>query len=535
MSNNRIFLFDSTLRDGAQTLGVNFSAVDKANIATDLDTLGIDYIEGGWPGANPTDDNFFSNQPTLSNAKLTAFGMTRRSGRSTDNDPGLRALSDAKTEAVCIVGKTWDFHTKIALGVDDSENIEMISDSVKYMCDQSKEVIFDAEHFFDGFKSNRDFAIKCLVAAADSGARWITLCDTNGGALPHEIEEIVIDIIKYVPGKNLGIHCHDDTGNAVANSIAAVRAGVRQVQGTLNGLGERCGNANLISLIPTLILKMGFETGTKPEGMKKLTDISRSLDEKMNVTSNRAAPYVGQRAFVHKGGLHVSAVEKDPRTYEHVDPELIGNNRQIVVSDQAGRSNVIAMFRAIGLDIDEKNPKIEDLIETIKEREHRGYAYDGADASFEILARRALSEIPNYYKLNSFRVIDERRWNARNELVTISEATIKASVGESEIMNVSEGNGPVNALDRALREVLLPYYPELSDLRLVDYKVRILTPSDATGAVTRVLIESSDEAGNCWSTVGVSANIIDASYEALRDSIIYKLYRDKAEPLSNPK
>ncbi len=528
MKNNRIYLFDSTLRDGAQTQGVDFSPLDKANIACDLDSLGIDYVEGGWPGANPTDDTFFSDPPNLKHAKLTSFGMTRRSGRSTENDLGLKALIDSGTPAVCIVGKAWDFQVKVALGIGVEENINMIKDSINHLGNTVEEVIFDAEHFFDGYKANSDYSLNCLRAALDAGARWIVLCDTNGGTLPHEIGDIIEEITPHIPVNRLGIHCHDDTGNAVANSLTAVRVGVRHLQGTLNGLGERCGNANLISLLPTLILKMGFDTGVTVEGLAQLKRISHTLDERLNATPNRGAPYVGDRAFTHKGGLHVSAVEKDPKCYEHIDPEAVGNHRHIVVSDQSGKSNILAMFRNIGIDVNPEDPKVERLVENVKEREFEGYAYDGAEASFELLARRTLGNIPDYYQLNSFRVIDERRWNARNELITISEATIKAVVGGNEFMTVAEGNGPVNALDRALREALVPFYPELVDLKLIDYKVRILTPSDATGAVTRVMIESADIRNDTWCTVGVSSNIIDASYAALRDSIIYKLYRDGA-------
>ncbi len=533
MSDKRVYLFDSTLRDGAQTQGVDFNVADKTAIAQDLDSLGIDYIEGGWPGANPTDDTFFSNPPKLNQSKFTAFGMTRRPGRSTDNDPGLSAMLDVKTSCVCIVGKTWDFQVKVALEIDMDENLAMIADSVKHANEKTEEALFDAEHFFDGYKANPEYSIKCLKAAYEAGARWVVLCDTNGGTLPDEVEQIVSEVIEHIPGDHLGIHCHDDTGNAVANSLAAVQAGVRQVQGTLNGLGERCGNANLISLIPTLMLKMGYETGISKEDLTKLTHISHTLDERLNRAPDRGAPYVGESAFAHKGGLHVSAVEKDPKCYEHVEPEVIGNHRHIVVSDQSGKSNILAMFRDIGLEVDAKNPKVTHLVEQVKELEFSGYAYDGAEASFELLARRALETVPDYFRLSSFRVIDERRWNARDELITLSEATIKAEVKGENFMTVAEGNGPVNALDSALREVLLPIYPELEDIRLVDYKVRILTPSDATGAVTRVMIESADAHGVRWSTVGVSSNIIDASYGALRDSIVYKLYRDGAKAGGN--
>jgi 2-isopropylmalate synthase len=530
MSDNRIYLFDSTLRDGAQTQGVDFNVADKAAIAEDLDRLGIDYIEGGWPGANPTDDMFFANPPVLKQSKFTAFGMTRRAGRSTDNDPGLSAILAAKTPCVCIVGKTWDFHVKVALEIDLDENLAMIADSIQHAKEKAGEALFDAEHFFDGYKANPDYSIKCLAAAYEAGASWVVLCDTNGGTLPDEIERIVTEVIKHIPGDHLGIHCHDDTGNAIANSLAAVRAGVRQVQGTLNGLGERCGNANLISLIPTLMLKMGFETGVSKDDLTKLAQVSHALDERLNRAPDRSAPYVGESAFAHKGGLHVSAVEKDPKCYEHIEPELVGNHRHIVVSDQAGKSNILAMFKDIGLEVDAKDPKVTRLVEQVKEMEFAGYAYDGAEASFELLARRALDTVPDYFRLNSFRVIDERRWNAKDELVTLSEATIKAQVKDQQFMTVGEGNGPVNALDSALREVLLPIYPEVGDIKLVDYKVRILTPSDATGAVTRVMIESADKNGLRWSTVGVSSNIIDASYGALRDAIVYKLFRDGAKP-----
>jgi len=528
MGKERVYIYDSTLRDGAQTQGVDFSPADKSAIATELDRIGIDYVEGGWPGANPTDDTFFGAPPKLKRAQLAAFGMTRRSGRSAENDPGLTAVLSAKTPVVCIVGKTWDFHARVALNVGLDENLQMIRDSVALAAARAGEAVFDAEHFFDGYKENPEFALACVKAAYEAGARWVVLCDTNGGTLPDEIERIVGEVARHVPGDHLGIHCHDDTGNAVANSLAAVRAGARQVQGTLNGLGERCGNANLISVIPSLVLKMGYETGLRPDDLKRLSHLSRFLDERLGRQADSGAPYVGERAFAHKGGLHVSAIEKDPRTYEHIDPELVGNERRILVSDQAGRSNVLARFREIGLEIDPKDKRVPALLEEVKRREHDGYAYDGAEASFELLARRALEEVPEYFSLQSFRVMDERRWNARGELITISEAITKVTVGNARYMTVAEGNGPVNALDNALRKALAQDYPELDDLRLVDYKVRILTPGGGSGAVTRVLIESADANGARWSTIGVSANVIDASYNALHDSITWKLYRDGA-------
>lgn len=526
MNDNRVYLYDCTLRDGAQTHGVDFSVIDKEDIARELDGLGIDYVEGGWPGANPTDDAFFANPPTLKRSKLSAFGMTRRAGRSADNDPGLAGLLAGKVDCVCMVGKTWDFHVDIALNISCEENIAMISDSIRHAKGRVGEVMFDAEHFFDGFKANPGFALDCIEAAYEAGARWVVLCDTNGGTLPHEIGDIVAKAMERVPGSHLGIHCHNDTENAVANSLAAVKAGVRQVQGTLNGLGERCGNANLVSIIPSLILKMGFDTGISDDGLKHLKHVSHFLDERLNRQPNRHAPYVGDSAFSHKGGLHVSAVEKDPASYEHIPPERVGNRRQIVISDQSGRSNVLARFREIGLEIDDKDPRVNRLVDRVKEMEYQGYAYDGAEASFELLARRELGQVPDFFDCHSFRVIDERRWNAKKELITLSEATVKMMVHGDDVMAVAEGNGPVNALDAALRKVLVGYFPQLADLKLVDYKVRILTPTDATAAITRVMIESADKHNNKWSTVGVSPNVIDASYNALRDSIVYKLFQD---------
>lgn len=525
---NRVYLFDSTLRDGAQTQGVDFSVADKTAIARALDGIGIDYVEGGWPGANPTDDAFFRDAPKLKRSKFTAFGMTRRPGRSVENDPGVAALLDVAPAAVCMVGKTWDYHVDVALEIPRDENVVMIADSIAHAKAKTGEALFDAEHFFDGYKANPEYALSCIKAAYEAGARWVVLCDTNGGTLPHEIDRIVREITEHIPGSHLGIHCHNDTENAVANSLAAVNAGARQIQGTLNGLGERCGNANLTAIIPTLMLKMGFDTGLSEEDLRQLTRVSRLLDERLNRPPSRNAAYVGESAFAHKGGLHVSAVEKDPATYEHIDPELVGNQRHIVVSDQSGRSNILARFREIGLDIDPKNPKLPRLLEIVKEREFEGYAYDGAEASFELLARRTLEEVPQFYNLDSFRVLDERRWNARGDLVTVSEATVKVDVGKEHHMAVAEGNGPVNALDNALGKVLLESYPELADMRLVDYKVRILTPTDGTGAITRVMIESADGQDRRWSCIGLSTNIIDASYNALQDSITYKLFRDGA-------
>jgi 2-isopropylmalate synthase len=525
----RVYLFDSTLRDGAQTQGVDFSVLDKRAIAEALDGLGVDYVEGGWPGANPTDDAFFADPPMLGRARFVAFGMTRRAGRSVANDPGLAGLLGARCDGVCMVGKTWDFHVDVALGIPRDENVVMIAESVGYARERTSEVMFDAEHFFDGFKANPDYAMACIEAAYEAGARWVVLCDTNGGTLPAEIARIVGVVCRRIPGGRVGIHCHNDTENAVAGSLAAVDAGARQVQGTLNGLGERCGNANLISLIPGLALKTGYETGVGPRELAHLTAVSHLLDERLNRAPERRAPYVGESAFAHKGGLHVSAVEKDPRTYEHIDPSLVGNRRHFVVSDQSGRANILARFREIGIDVDAAEPKVSSLVEQVKAREFEGYAYDGAEASFELLARRVLSRVPDYFTLTRFRVMDDRRWNARGELVTESEATINVEVGGQHLMEVAVGNGPVNALDMALRKALLRFYPQLGDMRLTDYKVRILNPSAATEAVTRVMIESADGTGRRWTTVGVSTNVIDASFNALHDSITWKLYQDEAK------
>ncbi len=526
MNDKRVYIYDSTLRDGAQTQGIDFSAADKEAIAVELDNLGVDYVEGGWPGANATDDAFFANPPKLHRTRLSTFGMTRRAGRSAANDPGLNGILGTAARTACIFGKTWDFQVEVALGIELEENVAMIADSIRHATTRVDEVLFDCEHFFDGYKSNRDYALQCAKAAYEAGALWVVLCDTNGGTLTHEMEDIVDDVIKHIPGNRLGVHCHDDTGNAVANSLAAVRCGVRQVQGALNGLGERCGNANLISIIPSLMLKMGLETGITATDLTRLTHVSRVIDERLNRAPSRSAPYVGASAFAHKGGVHASGVEKDPRCYEHIAPELVGNHRHIVVSEQSGRSNILARFRDIGIDVDAKDPKVAQLVDAVKEQEFCGYAYDGAEASFELLARRALGEVPDYFHCRSFRVIDERRWNDKDELITMSEATVKLEVKGGLYMTVAEGNGPVNALDNALRKLLKRSYPQLDDMRLVDFKVRILTSGDGTEAVTRVMIESANGQGDHWNTVGVSENIIDASYAALRDSIVYKLFRD---------
>ena len=522
----RLYIYDTTLRDGAQMEGVDFTAADKVAITEMLDRLGVDYIEGGWPGANPTDDAFFANPPGLTHAKLCAFGMTRRAGRSAANDPVLAPLFQAKADVITLVGKTSAGQVERALGASLDENLKMIADSLGEAQKRASEVMLDAEHFFDGYAADPGYALACLEAAVSAGARWVVLCDTNGGRLPHEIAKAVEKAQTVVPSARLGIHTHNDTENAVGNTLAAVQAGARQVQGTLNGFGERCGNANLIALLPTLILKMGYETGVSEAALGELTEISRSIDERLNRHPDQHAAYVGANAFTHKAGLHASAVAKDPSFYEHIQPEKVGNRRTILVSNQAGRSNLMARLSDIGLDAAVSDDQARDLLGVIKEREANGYAYEGADASFELLARRSLGEVGDYFRLISFRIIDERRFNARNELVTMSEATIKVEVKGQMRMIVAEGNGPVNALDSALRQALSPTYPGLEHMVLADYKVRILTPDAGTAAVTRVIIESIDDGGRRWSTVGVSTNVIDASYNALHDAITYKLFTD---------
>ncbi len=535
MTRERLYLFDTTLRDGQQTQGVQFSVPEKLQIAAALDALGVDYIEGGWPGANPTDSDFFANPPET-RATMTAFGMTKRVGRSADNDDVLAAVLDAGTPAVCLVGKTHEFHVTTALGVTLDENLDAIAASFAHLKTKTREALFDAEHFFDGFRANPAYALSCLRAAFDAGARWIVLCDTNGGTLPDEIGRVVAEVIASgIPGDRLGIHCHDDTGNAVANSLAAVNAGARQIQGTLNGLGERCGNANLTTLIPTLLLKepfaSRFQTGVTRQALASLLRTSRMLDDILNRVPQRSAPYVGASAFAHKAGLHASAILKDPTTYEHVPPEIVGNTRIIPMSNQAGQSNLRARLAAAGIVVDPKDPRLGRIIEVIKEREDQGYAYDGAQASFELVARRELGLSPTFFEVKRYRVTVERRKNKYDRMISLSEAVVVVKIGEAKMMSVSDSmdeagsdRGPVNALAKALGKDLGPYQACIDDMKLVDFKVRIT--NGGTEAVTRVIIDSEDSDGHRWSTVGVSANIVDASFEALLDAINWKLIRD---------
>lgn len=539
MAKERLFLYDTTLRDGQQTQGVQFSVPEKIAIAQALDDIGVDYIEGGWPGANPTDSDFFDARPKT-RATFTAFGMTKRAGRSAANDDVLAAVMNAATPAVCLVGKTHDYHVTAALGISLEENLENIRASLAHLVAEGREALFDAEHFFDGYKANPDYALACCLTAYQAGARWVILCDTNGGTLPAEVGTITAAVIAAgVPGDHLGIHCHDDTGTAVANSLAAIDAGARQVQGTLNGLGERCGNANLTTLIPTLLLKepykSRYETGVSEAKLTGITRLSRRLDDILNRVPLRSAAYVGASAFAHKAGLHASAILKDPSTYEHIAPETVGNTRLIPMSNQAGQSNLRARLAAMGIAVDPKDPRLAQILDEIKAREDRGYAYDGAQASFELVARRVLGLCPQFFEIKRYRVIVERRKNRYDQMVSVSEAVVVVKIGGDKMLSVSESmdaeghdRGPVNALSKALVKDLGPYTGCIEDMKLVDFRVRIT--QGGTEAVTRVIIDSEDGHGQRWSTVGVSPNIVDASFEALLDAIIWKLIRDGAQP-----
>ncbi|UWQ26511.1 citramalate synthase [Leisingera aquaemixtae] len=535
MARERLYLYDTTLRDGQQTQGVQFSTAEKKQIAQALDKLGVDYIEGGWPGANPTDSAFFGEAPET-RATITAFGMTKRAGRSAENDDVLAAVMNAGTPAVCLVGKSHDYHVTHALGITLEENLSNIRASVAHIVAQGREALFDAEHFFDGYKDNPEYALAACRAALEAGARWVVLCDTNGGALPAEVSRIVTEVVGAgIPGEKLGIHTHNDTENAVACSLAAVGAGARQIQGTLNGLGERCGNANLTALIPTLLLKepyaSKFDTGVSLKALAGLTRISRMLDDILNRVPVRQAAYVGASAFAHKAGLHASAILKDPSTYEHIEPGKVGNARVIPMSNQAGQSNLRKRLTDAGLIVEKGNPALARILERIKEREAEGYSYDTAQASFELLARAELNQLPDFFEVKRYKVTVERRKNKYNRMVSLSEAVVVVKVDGEKRLSVSESldetgsdRGPVNALAKALIKDLGRYSAQLEDMRLVDFKVRIT--QGGTEAVTRVIIDSEDSQGRRWSTVGVSPNIIDASFEALLDAIRWKLAHD---------
>ena len=539
MKRERIYLYDTTLRDGQQTQGVNFTVDDKIRISNALDELGIDYVEGGWPGANPTDSDFFNTNPQLK-ATFTAFGMTKRSGKSAENDEVLSAVLNANTPGVCLVGKTHDFHVTKALGISLEENLSNISDSVRHIVSKGREALFDCEHFFDGYRENPNYALKAAKVAYEAGARWIVLCDTNGGALPSQVFSATKAVIDSgIPGDRIGIHTHNDTEHAIATSLAAIDAGARQVQGTLNGLGERCGNANLVTLIPTLLLKDPYsslyETGVDLNKLSSLTSISRTLDDILNRVPDKWAAYVGSSAFAHKAGLHASAILKDPQTYEHIDPSVVGNERIIPMSNQAGQSNLKKRLMDAGLEINSQDSRLSEILNAIKDREDRGYAYDSAQASFELVARKILGQLPTFFEIKRYRVTVEKRKNKYGNMVSLSEAVVVAKIGKNKVLSVSESmdpdcgdQGPVNALSKALAKDLGPYQNCIDDMTLTDYKVRIT--GSGTDAVTRVIIDSQDGQGRRWSTVGVSANIVDASFEALLDAINWKLIRDNMKP-----
>ncbi|CUH84800.1 citramalate synthase [Thalassovita mediterranea] len=532
MSRERLYIYDTTLRDGQQTQGVQFSTAEKHQIAQALDELGVDYIEGGWPGANPTDSEFFEDKPKLK-ARFTAFGMTKRAGRSAENDEVLAGVMNAGTSSVCLVGKAHDFHVETALGITLAENTENVARSIEHIVKAGREALFDAEHFFDGYKANPDYALEAIHAAYNAGARWVVLCDTNGGTLPQEVGDIVRAVIASgIPGDHVAIHTHNDTENAVAGSLAAVDAGARQIQGTLNGLGERCGNANLTTLIATLLLKepyaSQFDIGITREALTGLVKASRLLDDILNRVPHRQAAYVGASAFAHKSGLHASAILKDPSTYEHIDPASVGNARIIPMSNQAGQSNLRRRLADAGIAVEAGNPALARILEVIKAREAEGYTYDSAQASFELLARRELGELPAFFEVKRYKVTVERRKNKYNKMVSLSEAVVVVKVDGEKKLSVSESldetgsdRGPVNALAKALAKDLGRYSEVLADMRLVDFKVRIT--QGGTEAVTRVIIDSEDGEGRRWSTVGVSANIVDASFDALLDAINWKI------------
>ncbi|WCK55626.1 citramalate synthase [Aneurinibacillus sp. Ricciae_BoGa-3] len=514
----QISIYDTTLRDGTQGEGVSLSVDDKLKIAKKLDTLGVHYIEGGWPGSNPKDMEFFirAKELNLQSAKITAFGSTRRFGVTAEQDDNLRMILESGVKAVAIFGKSWDFHVTEALGTTLEENLSMISDSVRFLKENGLEVIYDAEHFFDGYKHNPEYAFATIQKAAQAGADWVALCDTNGGSLPSDILRVVTRVCRdlNVP---IGIHCHNDGELAVANSLSAVTAGATQVQGTINGFGERCGNANLVSVIPNLQLKMDYAC-VPEEQLKNLTNTSRYVYEIANINPPNSQPFVGISAFAHKGGMHVSAILKSAETYEHIQPEVVGNSRRVLVSELSGQSNLLFKAQQMNIELDKSNPENRKIIQHIKEMEHQGYQYEGAEASFELLLRRGLGELEEIFTVESFKVMMERHGDHHIS----TEATVKLNVQGQIVHTVAEGNGPVNALDNALRKALESFFPAIREMYLADYKVRVLSEQDATASKVRVLIESTDGKDN-WSTVGVSANVIEASWEALLDSMRYAL------------
>ncbi|MFN8543450.1 MAG: citramalate synthase [Candidatus Binatia bacterium] len=522
----RIHLYDTTLRDGCQSEDVAFTLDDKLRIVERLDDLGIHYVEGGWPGSNPRDEEFFRavRRLTLRHAKVAAFGATRRAGVRTDQDRNLALCLEAATPVVTLVGKTWDLHVREDLRIPLTENLDVIHESIAYAKHRTDAVVFDAEHFFDGWKANPEYALRCLEAAAAAGADVLCLCETRGGALPTEVAAAVDAARAALPDVALGIHCHNDCDLAVANSLIAVEHGCTQVQGTINGIGERCGNANLVSVVPVLQLKRGWHCLTAAQ-LRHLAEVSRYVYALANMEPNKRQPFVGQSAFAHKGGLHVAAVQKNAATYEHMDPALVGNTQRVLVSDLAGRSNVLVKAREFGVDLEGNSPAIQRLLRELKELEAQGYAYEGAEASFELLMRKALDgDRVRFFRLIGFRVIDEKRHEGE---APIAEATIMLEGPDGRVEHTAaQGNGPVNALDGALRKALAKFYPEVEQVRLHDYKVRVLGGAEGTAAVVRVLIESGDDEER-WGTVGVSHNVIEASWQALVDSMDYKLHKQR--------
>jgi len=520
----RIVLYDTTLRDGCQSEDVSFTLEDKLRVAERLDDFGIDYIEGGWPGSNPRDEEFFHavKRLHLKQAKIAAFGSTRRANSTAADDFNIRLLLKAETPIVTIVGKTWDLHVRDDLRISKKANLEVIGDSIAYLKKKVDQVFFDAEHFFDGYQANPDYALECLTVAAQAGADILVLCDTRGGRMPHEVL-VGTRAAGQAVAVPLGIHCHNDCELAVANSLAAVEAGVVQVQGTINGFGERCGNANLCSIIPNLQLKLDYQC-VSSEQLQKIAEVSRFVYELANIEPSKRQPYVGVSAFAHKGGLHVAAVQKNRETYEHIDSELVGNHQRVLVSDLSGRSNVVYKAKEFGLDIESSDPAVKTILEEVKHLENAGFQYEGAEGSFELLMQKALNGKVRHFRLIGFRVIDEKR---KEDEPPLSEATIMVEGPDGAVEHTAaQGNGPVNALDRALRKALTKFYPQLEQVVLHDYKVRVLGDGQGTDSTVRVLIESGDEHDR-WGTVGVSPNVIEASWQALVDSIEYKLYKDE--------
>ncbi|MDR1404033.1 MAG: citramalate synthase [Candidatus Methanoplasma sp.] len=516
-----VMIYDTTLRDGSQSEGVSFSSEDKLEILKKLDEFGVDFVEGGWPGSNPRDDEFFelAGKTKLGHAKLTAFGSTGRHGTPAEDDPNLRNLASCPAEWCCIFGKTWDFHVTDALCVPLEDNLTMIRDSIRFLRKSGKRVLFDAEHFFDGYRSNREYALKSLCAAVEGGAEWLVLCDTNGGSMTGDITPAVEDVLLTF-GVPVGIHCHNDSDLAVANSLAAVESGAMMVQGTINGIGERCGNANLCSVMANLNLKMGYELSAAD--LSRLTKVSEFIAETANLTSSPGMPYVGEKAFAHKGGIHVSAVARNPRTYEHVKPELVGNRRRVLISDMAGRASISEKLKDFGIDVDSEESRI--IVGEIKKLEAEGYQFEGADASFELLARRLKGESECPFRVTGFRVFID---NAGDRIS--SEASVKVMDPDgNEEHTAANGDGPVNALDNSLRKALSKLFPVTGRVRLTDYKVRVLDEKSATAASVRVLIRSTD-GKQSWTTIGVSANVIEASLDALVDSMEYAIYKNNGK------